>query len=179
MLMSFILTFYGVFILFSLTGTYIFIVFYNKRTKILIDQFALQTNTMRYDVFNNIKLRYWETRYYPNIGDTRTYIYLNNTCDIYLFDNYFAIVRRQNFVFKVSFPPILISSQNSDAQNIFNYLDIYYPKRISFIKVKIGELDFNVVDSNNKYITVEITVKGLTQEQIERFEVLRQWSLTK
>lgn len=164
-----IITFFAIFIFIVLVGLYIFLTFYNKRTRTAIDKFIRQASELRPTVFQNIKLRYSET------SGLKTYIYPNNRCDLYLFDNYLAIVRRQDFVFKVFFAPILLTSDIASTKNIFNYLDTYKPDRITFKQIVKGEVDINLTDRANKRYKTNITLKGLTDEQITQLEKTKNW----
>ena len=88
-----ILIFFATFVFIVLVGLCIYLTFYNKRKQKATDKFISQANNLRPTVFQNIKLRYSES------SGLKTYIYPSNLCDLYLFDNYLAIIRRQDFVF--------------------------------------------------------------------------------
>lgn len=164
-----ILTFIGTFIFIALAGLYIFLTSYNKRTRTAIDKFIGQASGLKPTVFQNIKLRYSET------SGLKTYIYPNNRCDLYLFENYLSIVRRQDFVFKVFFAPVLLTSDISTTNNIFNYLDTYKPDRITFKQIEKGEVDIKLTDPKFKHYKTEITLKGLTIEQTTQLEKIKNW----
>jgi len=164
-----IITFFAIFIFIVLLGLYIFLTLYNKRSHTVIDKFIGQTSVLRPTIFQNIKLRYSET------SGLKTYIYPNNRCDLYLFDNYLVIVRRQDFVFKVFFAPILLTSDIASTKNYFNYLDTYIPDRITFTPIAKGEVDIKLTDQVNKHYTTNITLKGLSNEQTTLLEKIKTW----
>ncbi len=164
-----ILTFFAIFIFIVLAGVYIFLTFNNKRKRTVIDKFFGQASGLRPTVFQNIKLRYSET------SGLKTYIYPNNCCDLYLFDNYLAIVRRQDFVFKVFFAPVLLTSDIATTKNIFNYLDIYKPDQITVQQIVKGEIDIKLTDPTYKHYKTDITLKGLTIEQTTQLEKIKNW----
>lgn len=164
-----ILTFFAISIFIFLVGLYIFLTFYNKRTRIAINKFIGQASGLRPTVFQNIKLRYSET------SGLKTYCYPNNRCDLYLFDNYLAIVRRQDFVFKVYFAPVLLTSDIATTKNIFNYLNTYKPDRITFKQIVKGEVDIKLTDPTYKHYRTDITLKGLTNEQTTQLEKIKNW----
>lgn len=164
-----IMTFFAIFIFIVLVGLYIFLTFYNKQSQTAIDKFIGQASGLRPTIFQNIKLRYSET------SGLKTYIYPNNRCDLYLFDNYLAIVRRQDFVFKVFFVPILLTSDIASTKNNFNYLETYKPDRITFKQIVKGEVDIKLTDQANKHYTKNITLKGLTNEQTAQLEKIKNW----
>jgi len=164
-----ILTFFVIFIFIVLVGLYIFLNFHNKRTRTAINKFIGQTSGLRPTVFQNIKIRYSET------SGLKTYIYPNNCCDLYLFDNNLAIVRTQDFVFKVFFAPILLTSDKKKKKNTFNYLHTYKPDRITFKQIVEGEVDIKLTDPIYKHYTTDITLKGLTNEQTTQLEKIKNW----
>lgn len=164
-----ILTFFATFIFIVLVGLYVYVILYNKQTRSVIVEFIRQANGLKPTVFQNIKLRYSET------SGLKTYIYPNNRCDLYLFDNYLAIVRRQDFVFKVFFAPVLLTSDIATTKNNFNFLDTYKLDRITFKQIVKGELDIKLTDPSYKHYTADITLKGLTKEQITQLEIIKTW----
>jgi len=164
-----ILAFFAIFFFIVLVGLCIFLTFYNKRTRTAIDKFIGQASGLRPTVFQNIELRYSET------SGLKTYIYPNNRCDLYLFDNYLAIVRRQDFVFRVFFAPVLLTSDIATTKNIFNYLDTYKPDRIIFKQIVKGEVDINLTHPKYKHCKTDITFKGLSVEQTTQLEKIKNW----
>lgn len=164
-----ILTFFAIFIFIVFIGIYIFLTFYNKRKRTAIDRFIGQVSVLRPTVFQDIKLNYSET------SGLKTYIYPNNRCDLYLFDKFLAIVRRQDFVFKVFFAPVLLTSDIATTKNSFNYLDIYKPDRITIKKIEKGEINIKFTDPTYKHYKTDITLKGLTIEQTAQLEEIKDW----
>jgi hypothetical protein len=164
-----ILIFIAIFFFIVLVGLYIFLTFYNKRTRTAIDKFIGQSSGLRPTIFENIKLRYSET------SGLKTYLYPNNSCDLYLFDNYLAIVRRQNFIFKVFFAPILLTSYKGTTENIFNYLVTYKPDQITLKQIVKEEIDIQLTEPTYKYFKIYIKLKGLTNEQISQLEKIINW----
>jgi len=160
-------TFFGVSIAFFLVTLFIYVTFYNRKTSAATDRFILQANELKPLVFENIKLRYWISR------GLKIQTSPNNHCDLYLFDNCLAIVRRQNFVFKVIFAPVLITSDIEKAKNLFFDYDIYKPKRVHFNQLVKGEIDINITDPIHQYCRIDITFKGLTDEQLTQLEKIK------
>ena len=164
-----ILTFFVTFIFIVLVVLYLYLTSYNKRTRTEIDKFIGQANGLRPTIFKNIKLRYSET------SGFKTSIYPNNRCDLYLFDNYIAIVRRQDFIFKVFFAPVLLTSYNATTENIFNYLVTYKTDQITFKQIVKGEVDIKLTEPTYKYFKIDITLKRLTNEQTSQLEKIKNW----
>jgi hypothetical protein len=159
-----IVLFFTIIIVIVLVGLYIFYTIYNKRTQAVIDTFIGQASELKPTVFQNIKLRYTET------SGLKTYIYPNNRCDLYLFDNCIAIVRRQDFIFKLLFPPILLTSDIAETKNIFTYLDTYKPEHFTCKQIVKGEVEIILNDPSYKYYKIAITLKELTIEQTTHLE---------
>jgi hypothetical protein len=164
-----VLIFFVISIFILLAGLYIFLTFYNKQTRTTTDKFTEHAKTLNPTVFQNIKIRYWTT------NGQKTYVYPNNRCDLYLFDNCLAIVRRQDLIFKVFFTPILITSDIATTKNMFNYLDVYKPDSITFKQIIKGEVDIKLTDLIYKHFKIDITFKGLTNEQTAQLEKIKSW----
>jgi len=124
---------------------------------------------LRPTIFKNINLRYYE------ISGQKTYNYPNNRCDLYFFDNYLVIIRSQYFIFKVLFAPILLTPDISSTKPNFSYLSIYKPDRITFKDILKGEVDIQLTDQANKHYITRITLKGLTNEQKNQLEKVKNW----
>jgi hypothetical protein len=164
-----ILTFVATFIFIVLVGLYIFLTFYNKRALSTTEKFIKQVKVLRATTFHSIKLRYSTT------SGLRTEISPNNRCDLYLLDNCLAIVRRQDFIFKVFFAPVIISSDTATTKNMFDYLHIYKPDRITFKQIVKGEVDIKLTDPIYMHYTIDLTLKGLTSEQTNQLEKIKTW----
>jgi hypothetical protein len=165
-----ILIFFASSILVFLLALYIYLVFYNRRTMELRDKFLKQAGKFNPTIIKNIKLRYWIT-----IG-LRTQTSPNNHCDLYLFDNCLAIVRRQDFIFKVLFAPVFLAADVLVTKSNFNFADIYKPDHVTFKQILKDEVDIKLTDPKYKHCTIEITFKGLTKEQINELERIKNWS---
>jgi len=164
-----ILTFFATVIFIVLVGLFIYLTFYNRRTKTTTDRFIEQANKLKPTVFQNIKIRYWTT------SGLKTYVYPNNFCDLYLFDNCLAIIRRQDFIFKVFFNPILLTSDTTTTKILFNYLDTYKPDNIIFKQPVKGEVDIKLTDLEHNHFKIDMTFKGLTNEQLGQLEKIKNW----
>jgi len=162
-----LLIFFTTFILIVFLGLFIFLTFYNKRARSTIDKFILQASGLRPTVFQNIKLRYTEK------SGLKNYIYPNNHCDLYLFDNYLAIIRKQNFGFKIFFAPVMLTCDITTTKKIFDYLKIYKPNKIIFKQNIKGEIDIKLSDDTFKHYSIDITLKGLTTEQTNQLEKIK------
>jgi hypothetical protein len=165
-----ILTFFATFIFIVWLGSFIFLIFYNKRTRTATDNFILQTGELMPIVINNVKLRYWIT---PK--NSQAMLSPNNYCDIYLFDNYLAIIRRQDFILEVLFAPVLLTADLETIKNKFNYLDCYKPDYIHFAQHVKGQVDIKLKDPIYKHWKIDITFRGLSDGQINQLEKIKNW----
>jgi hypothetical protein len=159
-----IFIFFATFIFIVLVGLYIFLTFHNKRTRTVTERFINQVIELGPIVFQNVKLRYWTT------NGLKTQIYPINHCDLYLLDNCLAIVRKQDPIFKVFFAPVLLTLDIAATKNMFDYLDTYKLDRITFKQFVKGEIDIKLSDPIYKQYSIDITLKGLTNEQKSQLE---------
>ena len=164
-----ILIFIVTFLIVALAIIYLLVKYYNKKNLVAIEKFVSHASELRPILLQNIKLRYWIT------NRARTRSSPNNHCDIYLFDDLLAIVRRQNFIFKVFFAPVLITSHIASTKSIFNYLSVYKPARITFNQIVKGEIDIKIKDPIYGHYKIDITFKGLTSEQLTQLIKIKNW----
>jgi hypothetical protein len=166
-----ILIFLGSFIAVSLGGIFVFVVFYNKRTKPILDKFILHSDSLNPIIFKNIKIRYW------TVYGGQMIVYPNNQCDLFLLEDCLGIVRRQDFIYKVFFPPFLISSDIIKTRNTFSYLNIFKPEKVLFKQTTKSEVDIKLIDPAYKHSKIDITLKGLTNEQINQLKKIKSLNL--
>ncbi len=169
--MVIVLYIFGFFILVFMIVLILFVIFYNMRTKTILDRFIFQAESLNPIIFENIELRYW-----TNNGG-RMEINPFNRCNLFLFENCLAIVRRQEFIGKVLFPPILLTSDITLTKDIFNYLKIYKPEHILSKKIINGEVDIILSDPIYKHYKIDITLMGLSEHQIDQLDKIKSWSL--
>ncbi len=165
-----VLIFFALILITAYLAGYIFVLFYNKRTKLLIERFMEMTQTNKPIVLKNIKLRYWTTTH------LKTNISPNNYCDLYLFENCISIVRREKFIYQIKFAPIVLSNNLDAIKGTFEFLDCYKPAGIHFYEKLKGKIDIKLLDSRYKFRRIDITLKGLSDEQISTLHSLREWS---
>lgn len=159
-----ILFFIGSFALFYFAGS-IYFYFHNNENNIKVEKFLNIANELNPIVFNDIKLRYWKSR------GTRTEISINSICDLYLYDESLVLVRRQNFILKMIFAPVVITSNIAKSKNDFPNLESYLPSSFVLNSYKRGELEIKLQGSYR----IDITLKGLTTEQIDKLRIVQNW----
>ena len=164
------LIFFVSFITIVLVAILIFLIYFHRKTKVEINRFLSQSIGLKPKTIRNIRLRYWTTIGGRTIGSP------NNYCDLYLFDNFLGIVRRQNFIFKVSFAPVLITPDIEQTKIIFSYLKAHKPRQIIFNHITKDEIDIKAIDLTRKNARLDITFKGLTEEQRNQLAKIKSWA---
>lgn len=167
--MATILLILAIFLFILWAGFYIGVIFYNKSAKATTDKFIAHAAKLNPVVFQDVEIRY------HTVNGLKAGAYPNNRCDLYLFGNCLAIVRRQDFVFKVFFSPILITPDVAATRYMFNYLVVYKPDSITFKQIMKGEVDIKLTDLMYAHYKMEMTLKGLTGEQIAQLGRIKGW----
>ncbi|PQJ12063.1 hypothetical protein CJD36_009755 [Flavipsychrobacter stenotrophus] len=152
-----------------MVGLSIFVAVCNRQTQRTIKKFTSLVHLLHPTVVSNVKLRYWTTN-----GGKST-ISLNSRCDLYLFDNCLAVTRREHFIYTFSFAPILITSNKINAERMFDYIRIYNPYSIIFREIVQGEIVIKVSDPLYTHYKIELTLMGMTKEQIAKFKRIEDW----
>ena len=164
-----ILIFVVTFWIAALVIIYFLVKYYNKKSLVVTERFLSQASEFKPALLSNIKLRYWTT------NGTRIMISPNNHCDIYLFHDFLAIVRRQSFIFRVFFAPVLITTDITNTKNFFSYLAVYKADRINFNHVMKNQIDIKLKDPIYKHYKIDLTFKGLTRGQLIQLAEIKNW----
>jgi len=167
-----ILSFYLIMLIPMIIIAYILIRYNNRKTKPLTDRFINEIKLIEPVILRDIKLRYWIST------EGRTTLSPNNNCDLYLFDKSLVIIRRQDFIFKVNFAPVLLTQDLEKAMINFGFLKCLKPNKIHFNQTIKGQIEIKVTDSNKKYNKkIDITLKQLTIEQLLQLDIINKWNL--
>ncbi len=164
-----ILTFFALFIIVLISALYTFLIFHNKKALAARERFIVQTSELMPKVLHNIKLHFQTT------NGPKTYISTNNYCDIFLFEKYLVIVRRQKFVFKIFFAPVLITKEPDTMKKKFTYLESYKPEQIHYNQQIKGNVDIKLIDPLHKHLKIYLTFKELNSEQEVHLAVINEW----
>lgn len=152
--------------LIAILASYAVIIFFrNKNIKSTINQFFSQTNGLPFTTFTNVRLKHWDKT------GLKHYFSVNNFCDLYLFDTFILLNRRQHTVFKIRFYPIIISP-TTDKKIIYKTFDTFNPDKINFSN---SSVKFTLTDHSNKNVKIEITLTGLTTDQTSKLEKIKNW----
>ena len=150
--------------------TYSLILLHNKNTNAILFSFVLQTSNLSTICLKNIKTSYLVENgleFYPSI---------NNTADIYLFDNFLAIFRRQNFIFKLHFRPTIISKDPKSIQKLLGFMKVDKFDKLVIKPICMGEIEIHLADQQYKHYKTTIILKGLTEDQTKLLSSIKKWT---
>ncbi len=164
------LIFFGTFMFIVWAIIIIYLTSYNRKTRLAIDKFIKEAVELNPVVFYNIKLRYWTS------SGQRIQVSPYNRCDLYLFNDCLAILRRQNFLFKINFAPVLITNDIEKTKAMFNYLDTYQPTLVQFNQIVKGDVEIKITHPVYHHKKNDITLKGLTGGQLKQLESIKSFA---
>jgi len=134
-----------------------------------LQRFFLQVSGLQILIIEKVRVIYQ-----TNNHENRT-IAPGSRCDIYLCDNWLAIVPLPGQLFSYIFPPIIITKDREGVNEKFNYLDVYAPDKITMHKrnayprgggkIITNDLDILLTDNLYEHYKIDIRFKGLTEEQ--------------
>lgn len=156
--------FFSKFLIVLLILYLLYCLFRNLAIKPQIKRFLEDSNSRNPVVIYDIKLSYWIKSGY------KYYVSIRNYCDIYIFDNFFVIVRKQKIIFDLLFPPMLFVKSFQRVTSGFEYINHFEPEIIKFSKVVKGQIEIKIIDPVYEHRKIEIIIKGLTNEQMEKVE---------
>ena len=167
-----------------LAGIYVFLAFYNKKIKLLRQNFIQETMSLNPVVYNDIQTSYQTIQKY------NTTFSVANRCDIYFFDDFLVLFRTQHFFFRILFPPIVITSNINIGKNIFgkqadnpmadilvstmfqNNFETFKPTKIRVLK---SAVEITLPDRNDLNTKKCITLNWITKEQTTQLERIKNW----
>ncbi len=142
---------------------------YSRNADALLDRLLKQTAHMTRVDLKNIHLTYHISNgpmMYPSI---------NNSADIYLFDNFMILARRQNFILQIDFKPSVISKDPIEIQQFLDLIDIDKIEKVSEA-IEKGEFKIHLTALHFNYYKTVVTLKGLTVEQLQQLSHINNWS---
>jgi hypothetical protein len=171
--MTFEILFYGTFFLMLIMTGSIIMVNQNKSFKTHYAQLMMQTKHLESKVFKDIRMGQI-SRHVSGMG--KDYLYLGDTADIHLFEDFIVLFRRQEFVVDINYKPIIITNDPINIRKKYSFGDVYKPKKVLFRTTVRGEVIITL--TNKRYNTTEdiITLKKLSIEQSEQLSKIKQWS---
>jgi hypothetical protein len=136
-----------------------------------ISEFIIQTENLNPTVMKDVSIKYMDVNHY------KTRISPYASCDIYLFDDFLAIIRRQRFIFTLLFEPKIII--NKEIQN--NPIDISnfntsVADSFKFTNHKKDEIIIKYTDKRHSNFKTEIVLRKLTSQQVEKLKVIENWA---
>jgi hypothetical protein len=171
--MAFPILFYGTFFLILIVVGYIAMITQNKLFKTYFEKFLVQTKHLECNVIRDIRMRQI-SRHVTGMG--KEYLYLGDTADIYLFDNFMVLFRKQIFVVDLNFKPIIITCDTNNIGKQYSFGDICEPKKFLFRTTVKGEIIITLTNKNYKNSDTIITLKKLSSEQIKHLTKVKEWS---
>ena len=156
-------------LVFFLGIAYLLIQVNNKDAKAAKDRFILKTGHLIKGEFKDIRISYLVAsghKYYPSI---------NNTADIYLFDDFLAIFRTQNFIIQVNLKPSFIGKDPTITKELLGFT-CDKPDKTVFKTTTKGQIEIRLIDPKYQYYKTTITIKGLTDEQRKQFSGITDWA---
>jgi hypothetical protein len=113
-------------------------------------------------------------RYVTTNGD-KGQVSIDNSCDLYLFSNCLAIVRKQNFVFPFQFSPIILTADVAKTRETFADVACYKPTKVKANGAFKGRVNIIIQHPAFKRWKIDITLKSLTDEQVNSIVSLTAW----
>jgi hypothetical protein len=156
------------FIFLILVGLFIFSVFKNKIGQKEVDYFLESQRNNDSNCLTNLQMVYEEG------NNLKSRISPFDECDIYIFEYYIALLRRQRFIFKFIYKPTFICFDKSKLLNCKNNIDFIFPDKIGFNKFRKNLFEIKFTDKQHKNFKTEIRIKNLTTKQINSLSVVQQ-----
>lgn len=150
-------------------GCYLYATYQRRIADRMMMPFLEKASKLNHVVFRDVKMRYlW-------ISGGRTTYFFKSKCDLYVFDNLIGIVRSASLIFKVQYPPQIISPNVKDAKTLFDFLEVLKPDKILFKTIVKDEVVLNLHDEKFRNLKIECTFKQLTDDQIQSLQILKSW----
>jgi hypothetical protein len=143
--MAFPILFYGTFFLILIVVGYIAMITQNRLFKTYFEQFLTQTSHLESIVLKDFEMKQI-SRHISGMG--RDVMYLGDTADIHLFDNFMVFFRKQTFVVDVNFKPIIITCDTISIGKHYSFGDIKELKKVLFRTTVKGEVIITLMNKN-------------------------------
>ena len=165
-----LIIFYGSFFSFLIVGIAIYSYLENKKSNSKINSFIKLTEKLNPIIFRALDVKYLDINHYKTRSSPL------GKCVLYLFDKFLAIIRRQKFIFKFIFEPILIINGNkkNDQFDYKKYITVI-PDKIVFTSYKTDELVIKFTDEKHEHFKTEIILRKPTSEQLLKFKSIENW----
>lgn len=138
----------------------------NKSYQKALHALLYQTNHLPHIRIQNIRVSYLVengSKQYPSI---------NNTADIYVFNDFLIVYRRQNLVFKFHYKPYLVGN----ATTSLNLPGVSSNKPDEIIINSSSEIQIKVTDPVHKHYQTKLTLSGLSREEADHLLPIKQWT---
>ena len=134
----------------------------NRTVQLIIDR-ATTLEGNEYYHFKKVPVSYWlrsGNKHYPSI---------NNIGEVFVFNDFILILRKQRFLISHWLKPLVVSHRNL-TNALGNSIENYFPKTFSYWEQQRKEVQIHLADRKYSHISVVLTLKELTSEQINNLK---------
>jgi hypothetical protein len=130
-----------------------------NKTQLIINHAISLTRTGKYELFENLKTSFWLT----NGG--RNYPSMSRKSDVYFFDDFIIVVRKQQFLFFSWLQKFVISNKPLDI-TFSTTIDNYIPRKFIYWTQRRTEVQIQLADMKYQHISAVLTLTDLSDKQI-------------
>ena len=133
-----------------------------KKVQAVVDK-ATSFGSKQFLHIKEVRIKYWLSngnKHYPSI---------NNTGDIFIFENFILVIRKQSFLTVTWLKPLLISFQNWNHV-LGTPVESLAPKKFIYWEQRRIEVQIHLIDIKHNHITSTLTLPRLTAEQINEIK---------
>jgi hypothetical protein len=135
----------------------------SNRTVQLIIERARTLGRNEYYHFKELPVSYWLTsgnKHYPSI---------NNIGEVFVYNDFILVLRKQRFLNSHWLKPLVVSHKNV-SNALGNSIESYTPKKFTYWELQRKEVQIQLADRKYSHISVVLTLKELTSEQINNLK---------
>jgi hypothetical protein len=136
-----------------------------KKVQAIIDK-AKSLGSTQYIHFAELPIKYWFSngnRHYPSI---------NNVGDIFIFEDFILVIRKQQFLTARWLKPLVISFRNLNYQ--LGGIESFAPNKFVYWEQQRKEVQIHLVDKTHSHNTSPVTLRKLDKEKINELKAFEQ-----
>jgi hypothetical protein len=133
-----------------------------KNVQVVVDK-ATSLGSKQFLLIKEVSIKYWFSngnKHYPSI---------NNTGDIFIFEDFILVTRKQHFFRVTLLKPIVISFKNW-SHELGSSVESLTPKKFIYWEQKRMEVQIQLVDPRYNHVASTLTLQQLTAEQINEIK---------
>jgi hypothetical protein len=134
-----------------------------NKTQLIINHAISLTRTGKYELFENLKTSFWLMnggRHYPS---------MSRKSDVYFFDDFIIVIRKQQFLFFCWLQKFIVSNRPLGV-TLGTTIDNYTTSKFIYWTQRRMEVQIQLVDMKYKHISAVLTLSELSDEQIEKIK---------